>query len=217
MLELATLLYLALLLCFSEFSLRKCWLFPCQKINENEVNSLSKCSTTRKKPSHNNNKAFVQKHWTTTERRGFSSAFQVLWYQVCCCKTTSALKIINLLMFQLTQSRVNYANETPGYMKKPFHHVHTENLCSFEFLHNMLVLTFHQLLNQLGWLLLLPGHGGAVKSDWAVRAEAVSSSRCEDRTLVSSMLSRPFGSTCWLLWRAMSISDRVMSKKRGLG
>lgn len=60
----------------------------------------------------------------------------------------------------------------------------------------------------------LPGHWDTVKSNWAARAEAVSSSMSEDRTLVSLIESRPFGSTCWLLWCAMSISDRVMSKRR---
>lgn len=55
--------------------------------------------------------------------------------------------MVNLLKFQLTESRVNYANETPGYMQTPLHQVHAENLCSFEVLHYMLALPFHQLFN----------------------------------------------------------------------
>jgi len=101
----------------------------------------------KKKTSYNSSKAFVQKLRAIVERKDFSSAFHVLWYQLCCCKIASALKTVNLLMFELTQSRVNYANETSGYMKKLFHQVHTENMCSFEFLHYVLALSFYQLCN----------------------------------------------------------------------
>lgn len=86
----------------------------------------------KKITSHNNNKAFLQKLRTISERKGFSSAFHMLQYQLCCVKIDSALKIIYLRMFQLTQSRVNYDNETPGHTKKPMHQVHAESLCSFE-------------------------------------------------------------------------------------
>lgn len=87
----------------------------------------------------------------------------------------------------------------------------------FPVIYPSLTLFFKYSLSKMQRFWQLPGHGDAVKSDWAARTEAVSSSMREDRTLVSLIESRPFGSTCWLLWCTISISDRVESKKRGRG
>lgn len=114
-LALATLLPLALFLCFSEFSLRKCWLCPYQKINENEVNSLSKCSTTRKKKTSHNNIAFVEKLRPIAERKWFLQRFTcsdinfavlkllLLWkWSTCWCFSWLRAELIMLMRHQGT-------------------------------------------------------------------------------------------------------------------
>lgn len=72
-------------------------------------------------------------------------------------------------------------------------------LVAFPVIYPSLTLFFKYSLLKIKGFQQLPGYRDAVKSDRAARAEAASSSKCEDRPLVSSIESRPFGSTCWLL------------------
>lgn len=113
-LELATLPYPAPFLHSSEFSLRKCWFFfPDKKIMKW---ILSKCSTARKIKSQNSNEDFFKNSEPSQKEKDF----HILWYHLRCCENPFCFESGQLLMFQLTRSRVNYANETPGYTKEVF-------------------------------------------------------------------------------------------------